>query len=134
MVFFCDINGLMKTLILNHYPTDWRLFIDSSKLRSLYLFTTAIVFLLFLLVMLLSWRRLMQIWQTSTQPNILNVSGKLEKKVFAILWEMQLGYIKLSCFYACGIPGILNHIIFLPPILIKLGLMKNFVNGINREG
>ncbi|KAJ4451487.1 hypothetical protein ANN_02950 [Periplaneta americana] len=31
-VVCCDINGLMKCLNLNHDPTDWRLFMDSSKL------------------------------------------------------------------------------------------------------
>ena len=32
LVFYCDINGLMKSLNLDHDPTEWRLFIDSSKL------------------------------------------------------------------------------------------------------
>jgi len=32
LVVCCDVNGLMKYLNLNHDPTDWRLFIDSSKL------------------------------------------------------------------------------------------------------
>lgn len=27
----CDINGLMQSLNLEHDPTEWRLFIDSSK-------------------------------------------------------------------------------------------------------
>jgi len=27
-----DIDGLMQTLIINHNPPDWRLFIDSSKM------------------------------------------------------------------------------------------------------
>ena len=32
LVFCCEINGLMKSLNLEHDPTEWRLFIDSSKL------------------------------------------------------------------------------------------------------
>jgi hypothetical protein len=32
LVFCCDINGLMNSLNLEHNSTEWRLFIDSSKL------------------------------------------------------------------------------------------------------
>ena len=32
LVACTDIDGLMRTLNINHNPLDWRLFIDSSKL------------------------------------------------------------------------------------------------------
>jgi len=28
----CDINGLMRSLHMEHIPDEWRLFIDSSKI------------------------------------------------------------------------------------------------------
>ena len=32
LVACTDIDGLMQTLNINHYPLDWRLFIESSNL------------------------------------------------------------------------------------------------------
>jgi len=84
-------------------------------------------------------------------------------EIVALLLGMQLGYTNYCCFlcewdsrdkknhyvnklwpkrtsltpgdkYVVNPPPVLPEIIYLPPLHIKLGLMKNFVKGVDKSG
>ncbi|ESN93095.1 hypothetical protein HELRODRAFT_165255 [Helobdella robusta] len=165
LVVCVDIYGLMYCLNLNYDPTEWRLFIDSSKLS-------------LKAVLLHNGNHLPSVpighaaHKKETYRNmkiLLNsinynehkwkICGDL--KVIAILLGMQLGYTKYCCFLCMwdsrdkishytkkdwparnlnkdekkvvAEPLIDPKDVLLPPLHIKLGLMKNFVKSMNKE-
>ena len=166
LVVCCDVNGLMKCLNLNHDPTEWRLFIDSSKLS-------------LKAVLLHNGNRLRSIpvgHAVHMKETYANMTALLESikyaehkwkicgdlKIIAVLLGMQLGYTKYCCFLCMwdsrdrkahyiqadwparnldsseknviAEPLVDPKDVLLPPLHIKLGLMKNFVKGMNQEG
>lgn len=166
LVVCCDINGLMKSLNLNHDPTEWRLFIDSSKLS-----LKAVLLHNGNLLSSIPVGHAVHMKETYANMTALLDSIKYHEhkwkicgdlKVIAILLGMQLGYTKHCCFlcmwdsrdrklhYIKGDwparnlnPSEKNVVakplvdpkdVLLPPLHIKLGLMKNFVKAMNREG
>lgn len=162
-----DIDGLTNALHIPHDPSDWRLFIDSSKLS-------------LKAVLLHNGNKLPSIpiahavhmKENYSNMNLLLDSIQYKKyewpicgdlKVIAILLGMQQGYTKYCCFlcewdsrarlehYTRKIwpprlgfqPGTKNvsntplvdsQKVILPPLHIKLGLMKNFVKAMDKEG
>jgi hypothetical protein len=162
-----DTEGLMTALGLQHNSTEWRLFIDSSK-----------VSLKAVLIHNGNSQPSIPIGHSAnmkeTYDNMKLLLTKIEYdkygwkicgdlKVIGLLLGMQMGYTKYCCFLCEWdsrdrknhyvrkdwparenlIPGAKNvhHFplvksedILLPPLHIKLGLMKNFVKGLSKDG
>lgn len=161
-----DINGLMKALEINYDPTEWRLFIDSSKvsLKAVLLHignelpSIPVGYAVHMKESYENLKRLLQAIKYNDFQWL--ICGDL--KVIALLLGMQLGYTKYCCFicewdsrdrasHYCKSdwgtrgtlqPGVKNvqheplvdpKRILLPPLHIKLGLMKSFVKRMNQE-
>ena len=164
---YCNnVDQLMKAMGLSHVVSEWRLFIDSSKVslkaallhngnkypsipvgHSVKMKETYDD--LSLLLTKIQYHR--HQWQICA-----------DLKVVAILLGMQTGYTKFCCFLCAwdsrdyknhycisvwpprhlepgkqnviSIPLVDSHKILLPPLHIKLGLMKNFVRAMDRDG
>lgn len=168
LLCFCDdIDGLFTEIGQEHDPSEWRLFIDSSKrsLKAVLLhngnerpsipvahsvhlpesYDTMALVLKFIKYDKFKW----------------HICGDL--KVIGLLLGLQGGYTKYSCFLCLWdsradaehyvktswparkrfIPGKENvlhkplvrpEMVYLPPLHIKLGLMKNYVKALDKNG
>ena len=167
LVVCCNIDGLMGALNISHNPSQWRLFIDSSK-------TSLKAVLLHngneLPSIPLGYGPQMKETYENMQKLLLclqydkyqwQLCGDL--KVIAILTGLQQGFTKYCCFLCewdsrakaehyirrewppreALQPGLKNvqHVplvdrskVLLPPLHIKLGLMKNFVKAMDKTG
>ena len=161
LCYCTNITGLFTSLGLPHNPSDWRLFIDSSKrsLKSVLLHngnkytSTPIAHSVHLKESYDNMELLLEAIKYSEYQWIL--CGDL--KVIGLLMGMQAGFTKYCCFLCLWdsravsqhykqkdwgsrstfLPGEhslqenplvdMNNVL-LPPLHIKLGLMKNFVN------
>ena len=161
-----DISGLFESLSQPHEPSEWRLFIDSSK-RSL----KAVLLHKGNQKPCIPIAHSVHLSETHENMKILleainykthqwNICGDL--KVIGMLMGMQMGFTKFCCFlclwdsravtehyvkrdwdqrneYEPGrnsvenIPLVDPQKIFLPPLHIKLGLMKNFVKAMGKS-
>ncbi|GBP89284.1 hypothetical protein EVAR_60426_1 [Eumeta japonica] len=167
IVFCSDIPSVMTELKFEYKTSDWRLFIDSSKVS-------------LKAVLLHNGNKYPSVpvaHATEIKESYENMKSLLEHikynqyswkicgdlKVIAILLGLQLGYTKFSCFLCewdsrdkknhyvkkewpkrdALIPGQRNVLhtplinpedVLLPPLHIKLGLMKNFVKAMNKNG
>ena len=145
----------MTELGYKHHPAEWRLFIDSRKQFCCTMGTASHQFQL---VIASKEKKLMTLLNYSTYN--WKVCGDL--KVISLLSMLQLGYTKHMCFlclwdsrqdskhfdvkdwpprqnteigrYVKHPPLINPENVFLPPLHIKLGLMKNFVKVMNKDG
>ena len=166
LVFCKDISSLMETFGIEHNPTEWRLFIDSSKVS-------------LKAVLLHNGNKFPSVpvgHSASMKESYENFKFILEKlqyavyewnicgdlKVIALILGLQLGYTKYCCFLChwdsrdrknhyirkewpkreSFIPGQKNvkhealcnpKNVYLPPLHIKLGLMKNFVKAMDNS-
>lgn len=167
LVYCNDAAGLLQELSFPEDSSEWRLFIDASKIS-------------LKAVLLHNGNKYPSVpvaHATNMKENYANLEVLLEKieysqylwnicadlKVVAILTGLQGGYTKFCCFLCEWdsrardkhykiktwplrkklTPGLKNvsqkplvpsEKIFLPPLHIKLGLMKNFVKAINKDG
>ena len=161
LCYCTNIPGLFTSLGLPHNPSDWRLFIDSSK-RSLKG------------VLLHNWNKYPSIsiaHSVNLKESYDNMELLLEaikyskyqwslcgdRKVIGLLMGMQSGFTKYCCFlclwdsravsqhykqkdtFAPGEhslkenPLVDMNKVLLPPLHIKLGLMKNFVKALHKN-
>ena len=166
-ICYCaDIQGLIRSLGVEHNTAEWRLFIDSSKtsLKA---------------VLLHNGNRYASVpvgYSTRLKETYDNMSLLLEKirypeykwricgdlKVITILMGMQTGYTKYCCFICewdsrdrrnhyvkrdwpirdnmqpgsknvLHVPLVDRDNVIMPPLHIKLGLMKNFVKALDND-
>ncbi|KAL4131092.1 hypothetical protein QTP88_008441 [Uroleucon formosanum] len=138
-----DIDGLFKALSQDYIISDWRLFIDSSQ-RSL----KAVLLHNGNLKPCIPIAHSVHLKESYDNMKILldaikyntykwQICGDL--KVIGMLMGMQGGFTKYCCFLCIvqSIPLVDPNNIFLPPLHIKLGLIKNFVKAMgktNSEG
>ena len=167
-LLFCDnIDGLITAMGTSYTPSEWRLFIDSSK-RSLKC------------VLLHNGNKLASIpighsvQMKKTYKNMKIILDRMkyaehdwvicgDLKVVSMLLGQQSGYTKYPCFLCLwdsrakqdhwikrdwpsrevfitgeknivNVPLVNREKVLLPPLHIKLGLMKQFVKALNKEG
>lgn len=166
LVVCSDVNGLMNCLNLDHTPSEWRLFIDSSKLslkavllhNGNQLPSIPIGHAVHMKETYINMKTLLQ--SIKYEQHKWQICGDL--KVIAILLGMQLGFTKYCCFLCLwdsrdrkshykkvnwptrdlnpneknvvDKPLVDSKDVLLPPLHIKLGLMKNFVKAMDQEG
>jgi len=167
VVYCCDVEGLMNKLRIIFIPSEWRLFIDSSKrsLKAVLLHngnvkpSVPIAHGFDVKETYDNLKIIMDKVQYQQYP--MNICADF--KVIAILLGMQTGYTKYCCFlcewdsrarsqhyleqdwpkrenYVTGIKNICKNPIvdankiILPPLHIKLGLVKNFVKAMDKYG
>lgn len=167
LCYCCDIEGLFCYLNMNHDPTQWRLFIDSSKrsLKAVLLHngnnypSVPVGHSVHLTENYENMKTLLDAINYSNYE--WQICGDL--KVVGILLGMQKGFTKYCCFLCLWdsratkdhydktdwpkresfIPGersishqplVSPEKILLPPLHIKLGLMKNFVKALDKDG
>ena len=165
LVYCQDVGGLVESMGKMYVPSEWRLFIDSSKrsLKAVILYNGNTVSSL-------------PIGHSVTmQENYENMHTLLHKikydewlicgdlKVISILLGQQGGYTKFPCFLCLwdsrddaqhyskriwpprtdftpgkhnvkAVPLVPTEKVLLPPLHIKLGLMKNFVKALTKDG
>ena len=167
-VCFCnDISDLMQEIGCCYDPSEWRLFIDSSKasLKAVLLHngnekpSIPVAHATGLNETYESMDLLLRL--TKYKDHTWNICGDL--KVVSLLLGLQLGYTKHMCFLCLwnsrddenhykrvDWPSRTEHVlgkynvkhpalidpqkVLLPPLHIKLGLMKNFVKGMDHQG
>ena len=167
-VYFCnDISGLMQEIGCCYDPSEWRLFIDSSKasLKAVLLHngnekpSIPVAHATGLNETYESMDLLLRL--TKYKDHTWNICGDLQ--VVSFLLGLQLGYSKDMCFlclwnsrddknyykrvdwlsrtehvvvkYNVKHPALIDpQKVLLPPLHIKLSLMKNFVKGMDHQG
>ena len=167
-VCFCnDISGLIQEIGCCYDPSEWRLFINSSKasLKAVLLHngnektSIRVAHATGLNETYESMDLLLRL--TKYKGHTWNICGDL--KVVSLLLGLQLGYTKHMCFLCLwrrrddenhykrvDWPSRTEHVVgkhnvkhpalivpqkvLLPPLRIKLGLMKNFVKGMDHQG
>jgi hypothetical protein len=167
LCFCTDVSGLFEALGQHHNPSEWRLFIDSSKrsLKAALLHngnerpSIPIAHSVYLPESYKTMALLLKC--INYKQHQWSICGDL--KVIGLLLGMQSGYTKHSCFLCLWnsrdkddhyvkrcwelrtrfLPGLHNVLheplvssekILLPPLHIKLGLMKNFVKALPKGG
>lgn len=167
LVYCLDVTNLFDALGQKHDPSNWRLFIDASKLslKAVLLHngnkypSVPIAHAVHMKESYENMRVLLE--HIRYNDYVWPICGDL--KVIALLLGLQLGYTKYCCFICewdsrardqhyiqkewplrqALTPGQKNvsneplvnpKNIFLPPLHIKLGLMKNFVKAMDRNG
>ena len=167
LVYCVDIKGLIEKLGTTYEPSDWRLFIDSSKrsLKALLLHngkTFASIPLAHSIHMQESYEN-MEILLTKLKYHDHAWKVCVDIKVLNMLQGQQSGYTKFPCFLCewdsrykknhwvkrewptrvsrtLGQKNITNSVlvesskVILPPLHIKLGLMKQFVKALDKQG
>ena len=167
MSFCIAIDGLMDAMNLHHNPSEWRLFIDSSKssLKAVLLHNTNTlpsIPVAHSVHLKESYDNMVLLLQ-SIRYDIYNWNICGDLKVIGLLLGMQLGFTKYCCFLCLWdsratkdhfvkkdwapresfLPGqsSVQHVnlvdaqkIFLPPLHIKLGLVKNFIKALDKTG
>lgn len=167
LVYCNDINSVMDMLKIEFDPSQWRLFIDSSKtsLKAVLLHNGNVLPSVPVAhgANMKETYEVMKLVLEKIQYNRYDFKICGDLKVIALLLGLQLGYTKFCCFLCewdsrdrknhykkktwperkSLVPGQKNvkHLplvkpsnVFLPPLHIKLGLMKNFVKAIDRNG
>ncbi|KYM94050.1 hypothetical protein ALC62_15341, partial [Cyphomyrmex costatus] len=167
LIFKKSINSVMSKLNYPYNPMDWRLFIDSSKvsLKAVLLHNGnefSSVPIAYATEMKETHESMKILLEKIEYPKYSwKICGDL--KVVALLFGMQLGFTKFSCFLCewnsrdkknhytkkdwpkrdSFTPGEKNvlykplvnpHDIYLPPLHIKLGLIKNLVKAMDKDG
>ncbi|KAL6464577.1 hypothetical protein MHYP_G00268940 [Metynnis hypsauchen] len=155
-------SGLFSALGCDHNPEEWRLFIDSSMLSlKAVLLHNGNVYLSVPVGYAAHMKETyenMELLRNHIQYSRYNWNICGDLKVVALLLGLQLGYTKYCCFICewdsrakeshycrqswplrktknvAHKPLVEPAKIFLPPLHIKLGLMKNFVKAMNKEG
>ena len=167
LCYCTNINGLFTSLGLPHNPSDWGLFIDSSKrsLKGILLHngnkypSIPIAFSVHLKESYNNMELLLEAMKYSEYQ--WSLCGDL--KVIGLLMSMQAGFTKYCCFLCLWdsravsqhykqtdwgsrstfVPGehslkenplVDMNKVLLPPLHIKLGLMKNFVKALHKNG
>lgn len=167
LVYCTNVDNLFDALGHTHDPSDWRLFIDSSKvsLKAVLLHngnkypSVPIAHAVHMKESYENMRCLLEYIQYKDYK--WSICGDL--KVIALLLGLQQGYTKYCCFLCewdsrarsrhyvqkewplrqaltPGLKNITNEPlvdpknVFLPPLHIKLGLIKNFVKALDRTG
>ncbi|GBN87735.1 hypothetical protein AVEN_235178-1 [Araneus ventricosus] len=123
LVFCCDINGLLKEHRIAHESKEWRLFIDDSKLS-------------LNAVLLKNGSELPSkpvahaVYMKETYHNLKQLLEMINYSKRAI----ALHYIKRDwpqrAYFKPGEP----HKIIIPPLHIKLGLVKNLIKAMDKNG
>ncbi|GBO07120.1 hypothetical protein AVEN_66730-1 [Araneus ventricosus] len=163
-VIFCkDVDSLLKALGLRHRPQEWRLFVDSSKVSlKAVLLHNGNKHPSIPVRMKETYETLKHMFSSNEySKHSWHICADL--KVIAVLVGLQAGYTKFCCFLCQRdrrdrrkhyikkvwpkrkflIPGVKNleneplfasEKILLPPLHIKLGLMKNFVKAMECGG
>lgn len=167
LCYCSDVNGLLLALGVEHDPTEWRLFIDSSKLSlKAVLLHNGNVYPSIPIGHAVHMKETYEnidvlLKQTDYAQHQWHICGDL--KVIGLLMGMQPGYTKYCCFLcewdsrakadhyvvkdwptrtglvpgekSVAHPPLVDPLkIYLPPLHIKLGLMKNFVKAMNKSG
>lgn len=167
LVYCNNICAVMDALHHEHNPTEWRLFIDSSKtsLKAVLLHNGnkfPSVPLAYATDMKETYAN-MKILLEKVQYNRYHWKICCDLKVVALLTGLQLGYTKFCCFLCewdsrdkanhyskkewpkretllpgqkniVNVPLVNKEMILLPPLHIKLGLFKNFVKAMDKDG
>ncbi|GBM42738.1 CCR4-NOT transcription complex subunit 6-like [Araneus ventricosus] len=134
IVFCCDIDGLLKELRIAHEPNEWRLFIDALKLS-------------FKAVLLNNGNELPSIpvahavYMKETYHNLKQLLEMINysKYGWQICADLKRDWPQRASFK----PGEMNvkhpllaepHKIIIPPLHIKLGLVKNLAKAMDKNG
>ena len=167
LVYCQNVKGLVESMGKTYIPSEWRLFIDSSKrsLKAVLLYIGNTVSSL-----PIGHSVTMQENYDNMQTLLLKIKYDEHKwlicgdlKVISILLGQQGGYTKYPCFLCLwdsrddahhyvktewpartefvpgkhnvkAVPLVPTDKVLLPPLHIKLGLMKNFVKALNKDG
>ena len=167
LVYCCDIEGLLNFFNVTYNPSEWRLFIDSSKtslkgvlLHNGNLFgSVPIAHSVHLKETYVNLKALLK--YVNYEKHSWTICGDL--KVVGMLLGQQSGYTKMPCFICewdsrardkhwkktdwpkrktlqpgsqniINVPLVQRSKILLPPLHIKLGLMKQFTKALPKDG